>query len=338
MGTPTSVAVSQNDIYLGTNTVTRLNPDGTVDTTFAPLFDVDAAVSQLFLQVDGQLIVTGAFQQVNGAPVNNIVRLNGSAPEKMANISTRAMVGTSDAVEIGGFIVTGTEDKDVVIRALGPSLRVNGSPLAGTMADPSLELFDSSGHLLTNNNNWRDSQEAELMATGLGPLDDREAAIAVTLAPGAYTAVLQDAQGGSGIGLVEIYDTSAASASRLQNISTRGLVQNSDQVLIAGLILTGPESASIVARALGPSLAASDIDTPLPDPAIELHDQSGAIVASNDNWRDSQMAELTAAGLAPTNDKEAALIATLPPGAYTAIVRDANEATGIGLVEFYDTR
>jgi hypothetical protein len=270
--------------------------------------------------------------------VNSIVRLNGTSPEKIANISTRAVVGRADSVEIGGFIVTGTDAKEVVIRALGPSLQAGGSSLAGTIADPSLELFDSSGHLLTNNNDWRDSQEAELVASGLAPLDDHEAAIATTLAPGAYTAVLQGAHGGSGIGLVEVYDTSPASGSKLQNISTRSLVQAGDDIVIAGLISAGPESASIVARALGPSLASFHIANPLPDPTIELHDQSGAIVASNDNWKDAQRAELTTAGLAPTNDNEAALIASLAPGAYTAIVRDSHGASGIGLVEFYDTR
>jgi len=206
------------------------------------------------------------------------------------------------------------------------------------LGNPRLELHDSVGQLIAQNDDWRESQEAEIIASGLAPLNDRESAIAATLTPGAYTAVVQGNGGETGIGLVEVYDTSPASDSRLQNISTRGSVQSGDDVMIAGLILSGPESASIGTRALGPSLAAFDVGDPLGDPTIELHNQSGAIIASNDDWKKAQEGELIAAGLAPANDKEAALITTLPPGPYTAVVRGADGATGVGLVEFYDTR
>jgi hypothetical protein len=212
----------------------------------------------------------------------------------------------------------------VVVRAIGPSLQIGGVPVAGTLAGPRLELHDSTGKLIAQNNDWRDSQEAEITASGLAPLDDRESAIAATLAPGSYTAVVQGNNGGSGIALVEIYDTSPDSNSRLQNISTHGSVQNGNDVMIAALILSGPETAPVVARALGPSLAAYHVAHPLADPTIELHDQSGAIVAFNDNWKDTQQAQLTAAGLAPKDEKEAALLAILPPGPYTAVVRGAN--------------
>jgi uncharacterized delta-60 repeat protein len=335
---PSATALEQDGIYLNLNTLTRLHIDGTVDPSFAPVFASDAFISQLLRQIDGQIIAAGGFTEVNGVAVNGIVRLNGVAPEKVANISTRALVGTGDAVEIGGFIVTGAVEKSVLIRAIGPSLQVDGSPLPGILSNPRLELHDSIGQLIGQNDDWRESQEAEIIASGLAPLNDQESAIAATLTPGAYTAVVQGSGGETGIGLVEVYDTSPASDSRLQNISTRGSVQSGDDVMIAGLILSGPESAPIVARAIGPSLTASDIADPLDDPTIELHDQSGAIIASNDDWKETQEAELMAAGLAPTNDKEAALLATLPPGPYTAIVRGANGATGVGLVEFYDTR
>lgn len=338
MTDPTSVAMERDGIYFSTNTVTRLHIDGTVDASFAPVFASDAAINQLLLQVDGQLLVAGNFTQVNGVAGNGIVRLNGVAPEKVANISTRALVGTGDAVEIGGFIVTGAAEKSVVIRSIGPSLQVNGTPLLGVLSNPRLELHDSTGQLIAQNDDWRESQEAEIIATGLAPLHDQESAIAAALAPGAYTAVVQGNGGASGIALVEIYDVSPASDSSLKNISTRGSVQSGDNVMIAGLILSGPESAPVVARALGPSLATFEIADPLSDPTIELHDQSGAVIVSNDDWKETQEAELTAAGLAPPNDKEAALLATLPPGLYTAIVRGADGATGVGLVEFYDIR
>ena len=335
---PSVTALEQDGIYLNLNQITRLHIDGTVDSSFTPTFSSDAFISQLLRQVDGQIIATGSFTEVNGVAVNGIVRLSGVAPEKLANISTRASVGTLDAVEIGGFIITGAADKSVVVRAIGPSLQVDGSPLAGTLSNPRLELRDSTGQLITQNDDWRDSQEAEIIASGLAPLSDRESAIAAALAPGAYTAVVVGVDGETGLALVEVYDNSPASDSRLQNISTRGSVQSGDDVMIAGLILSGPESAPIVARAIGPSLAAFDITNPLSDPMIEVHDQSGAIIASNDDWKETQETELTAAGLAPTNDKEAALLATLPPGPYTAIVRGTGGTTGIGLVEFYDTR
>ncbi|MBA2434153.1 MAG: delta-60 repeat domain-containing protein [Verrucomicrobiota bacterium] len=331
-------AVERDGVYLGTNTVARLHSDGSVDSRFAPVFAADAAISQLLLQVDGQIIAAGNFSQVNGVAVNGIVRLNGVAPEKVANISTRASVGTGDAVEIGGFIVTGAAEKSVIIRAIGPSLQVDGAPLPGVISNPRLELRDSAGQLIVENDNWRDSQETEIIASGLAPSNEQESAIAVTLAPGAYTAVVQGSGGETGIALVEVYDALPASDSRLQNISTRGSVQIGDDVLIAGLILSGPESAPVVLRALGPSLSAFEIAAPLGDPTIELHDQSGAIIAANDDWKETQETELTDAGLAPTNDKEAALLATLAPGPYTAIVRGGDGATGVGLVEFYDLR
>ncbi len=262
----TSAAVERDSIYLGTNTVTRLHIDGTPDSSFAPVFASDAAINQLLLQVDGQVLAAGNFSQVNGAAVNGIVRLNGVAPEKVANISTRASVGTADGVEIGGFIITGTAEKSVVIRAIGPSLHGDGSGLAGALLNPRLELYDSAGQLIAQNDDWRESQETEIIASGLAPLDDRESAIVAMLAPGAYTAVLQGDGGQNGIALVEVYDTSPASDSRLQNVSTRGSVQSGDAVMIAGLILTGPESASIVARAMGPSLAAFNIADSLGEP------------------------------------------------------------------------
>ena len=335
---PACVALAGDGIYVGTNTVIRRQSDGTLDPIFAPMFPADAAITQLLLQVDGQVIAAGSFTQVNGAAVNGIVRLNGVAPAKAGNISTRALVGTDAAVEIGGFIVTGPADKSVVIRAIGPSLQADGSPLPGTLTNPRLELHGPAGELIAQNEDWRDSQEAEMIASGLAPLNDRESALTATLSPGAYTAVVQGAGGETGIALVEIYDASPAWDSRLQNISTRGAVENGDNVMIAGLILTGPEEAPVVARALGPSLAAFDVADPLSDPTIELHDQSGAIVAANDNWKETQESELAASGLAPTNDNEAAILASLPPGEYTAIVRGANEATGLALVEFYDLR
>ena len=313
--------------------VRRLHRDGLHDATFDVELPATASVKSLLVQVDGRVVVAGDFLRVNGIARHGIARLIGTAPDKIANISTRVRVGRGDAAEIGGFIVTGQEPKTVVIRGLGPSL-----PLAQTLSNPVLDIYNSSGEVIAHNDNWRQSQEAEIVATGVAPLRDAETAVVITLDPGAYTALLRGAAGGEGIGMIEVYDVDAAAASRLANISTRGMVRRDDNVMIGGFILRGGENASIAIRALGPSLAKRGVAGSLQDPVLQLHDQSGVLVATNDNWRDEQAPAITAANLAPTDDREAALIATLAPGAYTAIVRPARGAAGLGLLEVYDLR
>jgi hypothetical protein len=220
----------------------------------------------------------------------------------------------------------------VIIRAIGPSLSSVGFP--GALADPILELRDSSGSLIRSNDNWRSNQEAEIIATGIPPSNDLESAIVATLPANnsAYTAIVRGANNGTGIGVVEAYDLDRTGDSKLANISTRGLVQTGDNVLIGGLIVVGQNSLRIIVRAIGPSL-------PLPgalgDPTLELHDGNGAIIASNENWRTDQEAEIIATGLPPSNDLESAIVRNLVPGNYTAIVRGVNSTTGIALVEAY---
>jgi uncharacterized delta-60 repeat protein len=252
-------------------------------------------------------------------------------PGLLGNISTRLRVETGDNVLIGGFIVTGTQPKKVIIRALGPSV-----PLPGTLADPILELRDSSGALIQVNDNWRSDHQAEIIATMVQPSNDLESAIVATLpANGAsYTAIVRGINGGTGIGLVEVYDLDPTANSKLANISTRGLVQTGDNVLIAGTIVLGTTSQRVLVRAIGPSLP---VPGKLQDPTLELRDQNGGLLRSNDNWRSDQEAEIIATTIPPTNDLESALIATLPAGGatYTAIVRGANNATGVAVVEVY---
>ncbi len=248
-------------------------------------------------------------------------------PPRLANISTRAEVETGDSVLIGGFIISGSSPKQVLLRALGPSLS-----LAGTLGNPSLQLY-SGNTLIASNDNWRTTQEAEIIATGIAPTKDFESAIVATLNPGAYTAIVKGAAGGSGIALVEVYDLDETADSTLANISTRGVVGIGLNVLIGGFIIQDGISARVVVRALGPSLPLSGA---LADPALELHDASGALVVSNDNWKDEQEPDLIATGLEPTNDSEAAIVSTLPPGPYTAIVQGKNGVSGVGLVEVYE--
>lgn len=250
------------------------------------------------------------------------------------NISTRGRVLTGEGILDGGFIITGTNLKKVIIRGLGPSLA--SSMLSGLLADPVLELHDSTSLLMTNDN-WRDTQEADIEATGIPPSNDAESAIVATLAPGAYTAILEGKSGGTGIGLVEVYDLNLAADSTLGNISTRGFVGTGDDVMIGGFIVAADEGVpdQVIVRAIGPSLVAAGITDPLLDPKLELHDQNGTLIASNDNWKDTQEAEIAATGLAPTDDREAAILQTLTAGPYTAIVEGVNATVGIALVEVY---
>jgi hypothetical protein len=240
-------------------------------------------------------------------------------------------VETGDNVLIGGFIITGTQPKKIIVRAIGPSL-----PVAGALADPVLELRNSSGGLIASNDNWRSDQEAEIIATTIQPSNDLESAIVATLPANgsAYTAIVRGVNNGTGIGVVEAYDLNQAVDSKLANISTRGFVQTGDNVLIGGLIVQGQNPLRVIVRAIGPSLL---LPGALGDPTLELHDVNGALIASNDNWRSDQEAEIIATGIPPTNDLESAIVATLPSNGalYTAIVRGVNGTTGVAVVEVY---
>ncbi len=246
----------------------------------------------------------------------------------MGNISTRLRVETGDNVLIGGFIVTGTQPKRVILRAIGPSL-----PLPGKLANPTLELVGPSG-TIASNDNWRSSQEAEIIASTVPPTNDLESAIVATLPANniAYTAIVRGANGGTGVGLVEVYDLDSSVNSQLANISTRGFVQTGDNVMIGGIILVGNSPRKVIVRAIGPSLP---VTGKLTDPTLELVDQNGALLAQNDNWRTSQEAEIIATTVPPANDLESAVVVTLSPSPHTAIVRGKNGTTGVGLVEVF---
>jgi hypothetical protein len=264
-----------------------------------------------------------------------------TTPSKLLNISTRMRVLAGDNVLIGGFIVTGTEPKKVIIRGIGPSLSAAG--LTGALADPTLELHQPDGAVITNDN-WKinaqtgQSQEADIRATTIPPTDDLESAIVATLPPGNYSAVLAGKNQSSGIGVVEVYDLAQTAKSQLANISSRGFIDTGDNAMIGGFIVGGGTgNANVIVRALGPSIPVTGA---LSDPTLELHDASGTILTSNDNWKtrpdgSSQRAEIEATTIPPSNDLDSALVATLPPGNYTAVVRGKNNTTGIGLVEVY---
>lgn len=275
--------------------------------------------------------------------MTGVVQVAGSTPTptprppskaQLLNISTRMQVQTQDRVLIGGFIVTGTDPKRVVLRAIGPSLTSFG--VVGALADPVLELHAPGGALITSNDNWRDSQETEIEQAGFAPADDLESAIIATLDPGGYTAIVSGKGATSGVGLVEGYDLDQPAAAQLGNISTRGFVQTNSNVMIGGFILgNGSGTTNVVIRALGPSLGALGVAGALSDPTLELRNAEGTLVQENDNWKETQQAELEAVRFAPQNDLESAMIVTIPTSGFTAIVAGKNGVTGVSLVEVY---
>ena len=255
---------------------------------------------------------------------------------ELANISTRVPVRSGNGVGIAGFIVRTTATKRLLVRGTGPSLTgLTGIP------DPVLEIRNLSGALIASNDNWRGVQQAAITASGLAPTRDLEAAVIINVPGGNYTATLRDKNNAQGTGVVEVYDIGAESKADLGNIATRGSILTGDDILIGGFILRDDSSLNqpqrILVRGIGPSIPTSAVPNPLQDPTIELHDGQGALLASNDDWQSSpDAAAIQLTTIPPTNPKESAILRTLPPGAYTAVMRGANGGTGIGLVEIYN--
>lgn len=254
------------------------------------------------------------------------------SPAQLLNLSTRLKVQKGENVLIGGFIITGNAPKKVILRGIGPSI----TGLGPVLADPVLGLHAADGSLITSNDNWKKTQQAEIEASTIAPTNDKESAIVATLPPDNYTAILSGKNGSTGIGMVEVYDLSPGSDSKLANISTRGLIQTGDEVMIGGFIFgNGTASEQVIVRAIGPSLA--NVNDVLADPTLDLYDSNGVIMMSNDNWKDDpiQAVLITATGIPPENDLESAIVATLPPGPYTAIVAGKDGTSGVALAEIY---
>ena len=270
----------------------------------------------------------------------------------LGNISSRAFVQTGDNVIIGGFIVQGTEPKRVIIRAIGPELTHYGVPNA--LANPTLELHDGTGALIASNDNWMrtiiggiitTNQVREIQDSGHAPGDGRESAIIADLSAGNYTAIVRGVNNMTGVALVEVYDLSHETDSILANISTRSFVQTADNVMIGGFIVAGTESKRVIVRAIGPELTQYGVPDALNNPTLELHNGTGALIASNDNWlhtivggiiTSDQTQAIRNSGYAPGDGRQSAIVADLPRGNYTAIVRGVDNMTGVALVEVYD--
>ena len=275
-----------------------------------------------------------------------------SAGSQLGNISTRSFVQTGDNVMIGGFIVQGAQTKRLIIRAIGPELTQYGVPNA--LANTTLELHDRTGALIASNDDWQHTilggviirnQAGDIQNSGHAPADGRESAIIADLAPGNYTAIVRGINNTTGVALVEVYDLSNDASSILGNISTRSFVQTDNNVMIGGFIVQGTGAKRVIIRAIGPELSQFGVPDPLANPSLELHNATGALIGSNDDWQQtiiggvithSQVADIQNSGHAPANPSESAIIAELPPGNYTAIVRGVNNTTGVALVEVYD--
>jgi uncharacterized protein YkwD len=256
-----------------------------------------------------------------------------TAPTLLANVSTRLPAAADPNALIAGFILTGTQPKKVIVRAIGPSLNIPGQ-----LANPTLELHGPNG-LIASNDDWQNQPAADKQAvtdSGIPPSNPQESALVRTLpANGAgYTAIVRGAGNTTGIAVVQVYDLDQAANSRLANISTRGFVQTGDNVLFAGTIVLGQTSQRVIIRATGPSL---NIAGQMTNPTLQLVDVNGTQVAANDDWRSDQEVEIRATGVAPANDQESAIVATLSGNGtpYTAIVRGANNSTGIAVVEVF---
>jgi len=323
--------------YGSTTTITSAGSGFTAVPVSAELSGLTAATVYHF-----RVTATNDLGTTNG---EDATFTTGAAPPtigKAQNLSTRVDVETGDNVGIGGFIITGTDPKLVVVRAIGPSLANFG--VTDPLADPVLELHNAAGTVIAMNDNWMDNIEADrqmLIDHNLDPTNDLESAIIITLDPGLYTAVVSGKDGGTGVALVEIYDLDdPAVAGELGNLSTRGLVGTDTNVLIGGVII-GPEGAldaSVVLRAIGPSLTDFGVTGALADPVLELRNGDGDVIATNDNWMENtpeDQATLIDDMLAPTNDLESAIVANLVSGLYTAIVSGNGGTTGVGLVEVY---
>lgn len=288
------------------------------------------AAGELYVLADtniGPTGTTGRVMKIVPAP----------ASPALVNLATRMRVQTGNNAMIGGFILLGSSPKKVILRAIGPSLTVNGQPLPGRLADPTLTLYDGAGNPLFTNDDWQNGpQKQAIIDSTVAPTDPKESAIVATLQPGSYTAIMSGVGPATGIGVVELYDLDQPAPANPANIATRGFVETGDNVMIGGFIVGGSQDRTVLIRAIGPSLRPFGVPNALPDPTLELHNSSGTTLATNDDWKSTQEVEIRATGIPPNDDRESAIVsAPLSPGNYTAIVRGKGTDTGVALVEVY---
>jgi|GEM_PF-2766065 len=351
VGSPHGLAFDANgDLFVADfagGTILRFTPAG-VRTTFASglngphglvfdqsgnLYSGDYNSGKIYQHIAKGAYTTFASGLVN--PANLLFQPSRASANNLLNLSTRAYVTGNNGVLIGGFIVQGTSPSTLVLRAIGPSLTAQG--VSHALEDVALELHDGSGVTLASNDSWQSGPDAAaIQRTGLAPVDAHESAIRATLAPGAYTVIVSGVPATGGVGLVEIYDLQRTD-SRAVNISTRSLVLPGENVMIAGCIIGGSASKSLVVRALGPSLFNHGVNDALGNPHLGFFNSNGGPLSTNEDWQDGPDATtIQNLGLAPESPLESAVLVTLNPGAYAAIESPAPADSGVGLIEIYD--
>ena len=278
--------------------------------------------------------------------------------DKVVNLSSRGFVGTGSNSLVSGFIIAGQSPKQVLLRAIGPTLSTFG--VSGVLSNPVLQLYDSSGNLLLTNSGWGGDSGLVAVFSQVGafalPAGSADAAAVATLQPGAYTVQVSGAAGSTGIALVEVYDVSASSQAcgqRLVNVSSRGEVTNGVGVLVTGFVVSGNSPKKVLIRGAGPTLQSSfNFPGTLSDPILSVFSSTGAVIAQNDNWgtptpvtstqavasASDLVSAFTAVGAFPlgSGSKDAALITTLAPGAYTVQISGVGGATGVAIIEVYE--
>ena len=251
-------------------------------------------------------------------------------PPRLQRLSARDYVGVGDNVLIAGFNVQGSGLKQVVLRALGPSLQTN----PGRLQNPVLELYDKNGYLITSNDDWATDMNAGVVQTfGLAPPSPQEAALARVLPADYYSVVVRGLNNTTGIGQLDIYDLSQPPMATMANTSVRGLVGGNP--LIGAIAVAGRASQPVLLRAIGPDLISQGVPFALRDPTLQLYDSHGTLIASNDNWKSNQQAQIEATGLAPHDDRDSAILLNLQPGTYFPVVRGAGATIGIARLEAY---
>jgi hypothetical protein len=321
-GTPTGTVTMYD---AGGSAITMLDDAGHALFAISP---TQAGTITETLQYDGD----GTYAAGSSTPLTITVVDNGALP-RLANLSARVDVLTGDNVMIAGFIIDGSSPKTVAVVATGPSLAAFG--IANPLANPTLQLVRQSDHaVIASNDDWQTDPNAwQFTFSPFAPKDPREAAIVRTLEPGAYTAIVSGLNGATGVSVAGVYEMDRPDIA-LINISTRGLVLSDNNVMIAGLIVDGGGPQTVVISATGPSLAAFGITNPLADPTLTLvRSSDSAVIATNDDWQSAPNApQIMSSGFAPTDPRESAVMVTLDPGAYTAIVQGARGSTGVGVV------
>jgi len=254
------------------------------------------------------------------------------AESRLENLSARGFVGIDDEVLIGGFVITGSTQKTIVLRARGPALSDAG--VSGALSNPTITLFSGQNPIDTNDD-WQDHPNQDQIPNNLKPANPLESVILISLDPGAYTVIVSGVNGEEGIGLIEIFEVGNNGDTRLLNLSARSQISSGDNILISGLIITGIENQRVLIRAKGPSLIDDGVTGALTNPRLTL--LSGLnVVDNNDDWQGHFRMNDIPPSLKPSNDLDSAILIELAPGPYTAIV-EGNDATGgIGIVEVFD--